>query len=97
VPKALEKAGLKLDQIDLIEVNEAFAVQYLACEKDLKFDRAKVNVNGGAIAVGHPFAASGTRLLHTLGIELQKRNKQYGLATLCVGGGMGIAMVIERL
>jgi acetyl-CoA acetyltransferase family protein len=97
VPKALEKAGLKLDQIDLIEVNEAFAVQYLACEKDLGFDRSKVNVNGGAIAVGHPFAASGTRLLHTLGLELKKRNKKYGMATLCVGGGMGIAMIIESM
>lgn len=96
VPKALEKAKLKLEDIDLIEVNEAFAVQYLACEKDLNFDRNKVNVNGGAIALGHPFAASGTRLLHTLALELQKRKKKYGMATLCIGGGMGIAMIIER-
>ena len=97
VPVALKKAGLKLDQMDFIEVNEAFAVQYLACEKDLGFDRSKVNVNGGAIALGHPFAASGTRLLLTCAMELQKQNKQYGLVSLCVGGGMGIAMIIERM
>jgi acetyl-CoA acetyltransferase family protein len=97
VPKALEKAGLKLEQIDLIEINEAFAAQYIACERDLKLDREKVNVNGGAIALGHPFGASGTRLILTLAIELKKRNARYGLVSLCVGGGMGIAMVIERL
>jgi acetyl-CoA acyltransferase 2 len=97
IPMALQKAGLKLDQMDLIEINEAFAVQYLACEQDLKLDRDRVNVNGGAIALGHPFAASGTRLLHTCAIELQKRNKQYGMISLCVGGGMGIAMIIERV
>jgi acetyl-CoA acyltransferase 2 len=97
IPKALEKAGLKLDQMDLIEINEAFAVQYLACEKDLGLDREKVNVNGGAIALGHPFAASGSRLLLTTAIELQKRNKKYGMISLCVGGGMGIAMIIERV
>jgi acetyl-CoA acyltransferase 2 len=97
IPKALEKAGLKLDQIDLIEINEAFASQYIACERELKLDREKVNVNGGAIALGHPFGASGTRLLLTLAIELQKRKARYGLASLCIGGGMGIAMVIERL
>jgi acetyl-CoA acyltransferase 2 len=97
IPKALEKAGLKLDQMDVIEINEAFAVQYLACEKDLGLDRSKVNVNGGAIALGHPFAASGTRLLLSAGIELQKRNAKYGMISLCVGGGMGIAMIIERI
>ncbi len=97
IPKALEKAGLKLEQIDLIEINEAFAAQYIACERDLKLDREKVNVNGGAIALGHPFGASGTRLLLTLAIELKKRNQRYGLVSLCVGGGMGIAMIIERL
>lgn len=97
IPKALEEAGLKLDQMDLIEINEAFAVQYLACEKDLGLDREKVNVNGGAIALGHPFAASGARLLLSAGIELQKRNKKYAMVSLCVGGGMGIAMIIERI
>lgn len=97
IPKALAKAGLKLSDIDLIEINEAFAVQYLACEQELGLDRAKVNVNGGAIAVGHPFAASGGRLLHTIALELKRRKKRYGLASLCIGGGMGIAMVIESL
>lgn len=97
IPLALKKAGLILDQIDLIEINEAFAVQYLACERDLGLDRNKVNVNGGAIALGHPFAASGTRLLLSLGIELHKQNKKYGMVSLCVGGGMGIAMIIEKI
>ncbi len=97
IPKVLEKAGLKLDQMDLIEINEAFAVQYLACEKELGLDRSKVNVNGGAIALGHPFGATGTRLLLSLALELKRRNKRYGLASLCVGGGMGIAMIIERM
>lgn len=97
IPAALEKAGLKLEQIDLIEINEAFASQYIACERDLKLDRDKVNVNGGAIALGHPFGASGTRLLLTLAVELRKRKARYGLVSLCVGGGMGIAMIIERL
>lgn len=97
IPKALAKAKLELKDIDLIEINEAFAVQYLACEKELGLDREKVNVNGGAIALGHPFAASGARLLHTLALELRRRDKRYGLVSLCVGGGMGIAMVIERM
>jgi acetyl-CoA acyltransferase 2 len=97
IPKALQKAGLKLEDMDLIEINEAFASQYLACEKELGLDRTKVNVNGGAIALGHPFAASGGRLLHTLALELTRRQKRYGIASLCIGGGMGIAMIIERL
>jgi acetyl-CoA acetyltransferase family protein len=97
IPVALAKAGLTLEQIDLIEINEAFAAQYIACERDLKIDREKVNVNGGAIALGHPFGASGTRLLLTLAIELKKRNARYGLVSACVGGGMGIAMLIERI
>jgi acetyl-CoA acyltransferase 2 len=97
IPKALAKAGLKLSDIDLIEINEAFAVQYLACEQELGLDRSKVNVNGGAIALGHPFAASGGRLLHTLALELKRRKGRYGLASLCIGGGMGIAMVIESV
>jgi acetyl-CoA acetyltransferase family protein len=94
---ALEKAGMKLDDIDLIEVNEAFAAQYLAVEKELGLDRSKTNVNGGAIALGHPLAASGTRLVLTVLHELRRRNKRYGLATACIGGGQGIAMIVERV
>jgi len=94
---ALEKAGLKLDDIDLIEVNEAFAAQYLAVEKELGLDRNKVNVNGGAIALGHPLGATGTRLVITLLYELRRRKKKYGLATACIGGGQGIAVIVESL
>jgi acetyl-CoA acetyltransferase family protein len=94
---ALEKAGLSLDSIDLIEVNEAFAAQYLAVEKELGLDREKVNVNGGAIALGHPLGATGTRLVITLLYELRRRKKKYGLATACIGGGQGIAMVVESM
>ena len=94
---ALQKAGLTLDYIDLIEVNEAFAAQYLAVEKELGLDRNKVNVNGGAIALGHPLGATGTRLVITLLYELCRRKKKYGLATACIGGGQGIAMVVESL
>jgi len=94
---ALEKARLSLDYIDLIEVNEAFAAQYLAVEKELGVDREKVNVNGGAIALGHPLGATGTRLVITLLYELRRRKKKYGLATACIGGGQGIAMVVESL
>jgi acetyl-CoA acetyltransferase family protein len=92
---ALQRAGLTLDYIDLIEVNEAFAAQYLAVEKELRLDREKVNVNGGAIALGHPLGATGTRLVITLLYELRRRKKKYGLATACIGGGQGIAMVVE--
>ena len=92
---ALEKAGLKLSDIDLIEVNEAFAAQYLAVEKELDLDRSKVNVNGGAIALGHPLGATGTRLVITVLHELRRRKKKYGLTTACIGGGQGIAMVVE--
>jgi acetyl-CoA acetyltransferase family protein len=92
---ALQRAGLTLDYIDLIEVNEAFAAQYLAVEKELGLDRSKVNVNGGAIALGHPLGATGTRLVITLLYELKRRKKKYGLATACIGGGQGIAMVVE--
>ena len=95
--KALAKAGMTLDQIDLIEVNEAFAGQYLAVEKELGLDREKTNVNGGAIALGHPLGMTGTRLLLTLTLELGRRGKKYGLATACIGGGQGIAAIIERL
>jgi acetyl-CoA acetyltransferase family protein len=94
---ALQKAGLSLDYIDLIEVNEAFAAQYLAVEKELGLDRDRVNVNGGAIALGHPLGATGTRLVITLLYELRRRKKKYGLATACIGGGQGIAMIVESL
>jgi acetyl-CoA acyltransferase 2 len=94
---ALKKAGLKLDEIDLIEVNEAFAGQYLAVEKELGLNRNKVNVNGGAIALGHPLGATGTRLVITLLHELRRRKAKYGLATACIGGGQGIAMIVENL
>ena len=93
---ALQKAGMTLEHIDLIEVNEAFAAQYLAVEKQLGLDREKVNVNGGAIALGHPLGATGTRLVITLLNELRRRKKKYGLATACIGGGQGIAMVVEN-
>lgn len=95
--KALDKAGLKLSDIDLIEVNEAFAAQYLAVEKELGLDRDRTNVNGGAIALGHPLGATGTRLVLTLLLELQRRQGRYGLATACIGGGQGIAIVVERV
>jgi acetyl-CoA acetyltransferase family protein len=95
--KALAAAGLKLEQMDLIEVNEAFAAQYLAVEKVLRLDREKTNVNGGAIALGHPLGASGTRLVLTLLYELRRRGKRYGLATACIGGGQGIAMIVESM
>jgi acetyl-CoA acetyltransferase family protein len=94
---ALKKAGLKLDDIDLIEVNEAFAAQYLGVEKELGLNREKVNVNGGAIALGHPLGATGTRLVITLLHELRRRGKKYGLATACIGGGQGIAVIVEAL
>src|SRR6185295_1766791 len=94
---ALEKAGLNLSQIDLVEVNEAFAAQYLSVEKVLELDRNKVNVNGGAIALGHPLGATGTRLVITLLYELRRQKKRYGLASACIGGGQGIAMVVESM
>ena len=94
--KILEKTGLSLDDIDLIEFNEAFAAQSLAVLKELGADPAKVNVNGGAIALGHPVGASGARVLVTLLHEMEKRNVKRGLASLCIGGGMGIAAVVER-
>jgi acetyl-CoA acetyltransferase family protein len=95
--KALERAGMKLAQIDRIEVNEAFAPQYLAVEKSLGLDRDKTNVNGGAIALGHPLGATGTRLVLTLLLELRRQGLRYGLATACIGGGQGIAMVVEAM
>lgn len=95
--KALERAGLTLDQMDLVEVNEAFAAQYLSVEKELKLNSEKTNVNGGAIAVGHPLGASGTRIMNLLAYELHRRNAKYALGSACIGGGQGIAMVIERV
>jgi len=97
VRKALEKANLKLEEIDLVEVNEAFAAQYLAVEKELGLDRARTNVNGGAIALGHPLGASGARLVLTMLMELKRRRLRYGLATACIGGGQGIAIICERV
>ena len=94
---ALKKAGLRLEDIDLVEVNEAFAAQYLAVEKELGLDRSKVNVNGGAIALGHPLGATGARLVLTLLYELRRRKGKYGLATACIGGGQGIAVIVESL
>jgi acetyl-CoA acyltransferase 2 len=97
IRKALERAGLSLAQLDLVEINEAFAPQYLACEKELGLDPERSNVNGGAIALGHPLGASGARLLLTLALELRRRNKTYGVASACIGGGQGIAMIIEAI
>jgi acetyl-CoA C-acetyltransferase len=94
--KALEKAGWTIADLDLIEANEAFAAQALSVGKELGWDAEKVNVNGGAIAIGHPIGASGARVLTTLLYEMQKRDAKKGLATLCIGGGMGIAMCVER-
>ena len=93
--RALQKAGLKVSNLDLIEANEAFAAQSVALGRELGFDSAKLNVNGGAIALGHPIGASGTRILVTLLYEMQRRNAHYGLATLCIGGGQGVAMIVE--
>ncbi|MFN7729846.1 MAG: acetyl-CoA C-acetyltransferase [Bdellovibrio sp.] len=95
--KALEKAGLKMEQLDLIEVNEAFAAQFLAVQKELGLPLEKTNVNGGAIAVGHPLGASGTRIMNHLMYELVRRNGRYALGSACIGGGQGIAIVIERI
>ena len=94
--RALAKAGLTVKDLDLIEANEAFAAQAAAVNKEMGWDLEKVNVNGGAIAIGHPIGASGARILISLLYEMMKRNSKLGLATLCVGGGMGAAMVLER-
>jgi acetyl-CoA acetyltransferase family protein len=92
---ALARCGLALGDIDLFEINEAFAAQYLACEKELGLDRERVNVNGGAVALGHPLGATGTRLVLTLLLELRRRGGRYGVASACIGGGQGIALVVE--
>jgi len=97
IRKVLERAGLKMDDVDLFELNEAFAAQSLAVVRELKIDPARVNVHGGAIALGHPIGASGARVLTTLAYALRAQNKKYGVASLCIGGGMGIAMAIQNL
>mgnify|MGYP006225387269 FL=1 len=96
VKKALEEAKWSIEELDLIEANEAFAAQSLAVSKELDWDMNKVNVSGGAIALGHPIGASGTRILVTLIHELERQNKKKGIATLCIGGGQGVAMCVER-
>ncbi len=95
--KALKRAGLTIDQIDLVEINEAFASQVLACARELGIDLNKLNVNGGAIALGHPLGCSGARIMTTLVQEMKKRGSRYGLATMCIGVGQGIATIVERL
>ncbi|HWT78552.1 MAG TPA: acetyl-CoA C-acyltransferase, partial [Candidatus Methylomirabilis sp.] len=95
--RALQKAGLRLEEMDLIEINEAFAAQYLAVERELDLDRQKTNVNGGAIALGHPVGCSGARLTLTILYELRRRGGGRGLASACIGGGQGIAVVVESL
>jgi len=96
IRQVLKKAGLELSDVDLFEINEAFAAQYLSVEKDLGLDREKVNVNGGAIALGHPLGATGARLLLTLGLEMKRRGARRGIASACIGGGQGIALLLER-
>src|SRR5205085_7018480 len=95
IQKALKLAGLRLDQMDLVELNEAFAAQVLACLKELPIDPEKLNVNGGAIALGHPLGCTGAKLTTTLLHEMKRRRARYGLVTLCVGGGMGVAALLE--
>jgi acetyl-CoA acetyltransferase family protein len=95
--KALKRAGLTIDQIDLVELNEAFASQVLACARELGIDLNKLNVNGGAIALGHPLGCSGARMMATLIHEMKKRGSRYGLATMCIGVGQGIATIVERI
>jgi acetyl-CoA acyltransferase len=97
IPKALKLAGLRLEQIDLIELNEAFAAQSLAVIKSLGLDMSRVNVNGGAIALGHPLGCTGAKLTASLVHEMKRRNAKYGLVTMCVGGGMGAAGIFENL
>lgn len=96
IKKLLQKVGLKLEDIDLFEINEAFAAQVVAVERELGLDRSKLNVNGGAIALGHPLGMSGVRLAYTLALELRKRDKRYGIAAACTGGGQGVAVLLER-
>jgi acetyl-CoA C-acetyltransferase/3-oxo-5,6-didehydrosuberyl-CoA/3-oxoadipyl-CoA thiolase len=95
--KALQRAGIGVDDLDLVEINEAFAAQSVACIRQLGIDPAITNVNGGAIALGHPLGASGARILVTLTHEMRKRQSRYGLATMCIGVGQGISVVVERV
>jgi acetyl-CoA C-acetyltransferase len=95
IRKLEQRNGIKLDDFDLVELNEAFAAQIIACDRELHFDREKLNVNGGAIALGHPIGCTGTRITVTLLHEMRRRNAQRGLATLCVSGGMGMALALE--
>jgi acetyl-CoA acyltransferase len=97
IPKALERAGLKLDQIDVIELNEAFAAQSLAVLRTLEIDPAKTNMNGGAIALGHPLGCTGAKLTTQLIQEMKRRKSHYGMVTMCIGGGMGAAGIFENL
>jgi acetyl-CoA C-acetyltransferase len=97
IRNVLDRAGLSLDDIDLFEINEAFGAQIVAVERELKLDRKKLNVNGGAIAIGHPLAATGARLTHTLALELKRRGKKYGIASACIGGGQGTSILIESI
>lgn len=97
IRKLLERRNLRLDQIDLVELNEAFAAQVIACDRELKFDRERLNVNGGAIALGHPIGCTGARIMTTLLHELERRKARLGLATLCISGGMGMALLVERV
>jgi acetyl-CoA C-acetyltransferase len=95
--QALQRAGLKIEDMDIIELNEAFAAQYIACERELKNNREITNVNGGALALGHPTACTGVRISLTAMYELRERNKRYALATMCIGGGQGMAGIFENL
>jgi acetyl-CoA acetyltransferase family protein len=95
--KAMKRAGLSMNQIDLVEINEAFASQVLACARELDIDLEKLNVNGGAIALGHPLGCSGARIMTTLAHEMRRRGSRYGLATMCIGVGQGIATIVERI
>jgi len=97
VRKLLQRHQLELDQVDRVELNEAFASQVLACDRVLRFDRARLNVNGGGIALGHPTGCSGTRIMVTLLNELERSKGRYGIATLCVSGGQGMAVLVERV
>jgi acetyl-CoA C-acetyltransferase/3-oxo-5,6-didehydrosuberyl-CoA/3-oxoadipyl-CoA thiolase len=97
IKKALERAGLEIGDIDLVELNEAFAAQAVACVRELGIDPARVNVNGGAIALGHPLGASGARIMTTLVHEMARRKARYGIAAMCIGVGQGIATIVERV
>lgn len=97
IPKALQNAGIRMEDVDLFEINEAYASQTLAVTGELKLNPEKTNVNGGAIAIGHPLGASGARVVLTLAYELRRKNLRYGVASLCIGGGQGIALVLENL